>query len=382
MSFNLDDPLAGILSDGSDDSFFDDDILGRKKPAKPKVTATPEKKNELFDIEPDKPKPVSNVIIESKKSESVYDINKSGSFKVDVPKSTSFKAVSPTNFKKGFSNTTSVKLDSKTKAFPDSTKSPAKPKITVSADSLDILADFNDSKKAKSNTSTTIEKGKSSQSLLDDILGGPSTKPPPKQINKPTTASKSEEFDFDSFLGKIETNKTTSSNKTIAQKASVKPEKSVKEEKSQKKTKTSQDWLGIFNDDNEIDGVADMPSWLGGETKSEKTTEPEKVLEQPSKQPPMTKDNSTRTQEEPFKQNLVEEQLTEKIKPINATVFPASNEDLTTEGAAMYLQQQESQLMVALQLKAQEEKLAAMQCKIILDYYLQVFFRKYTILQF
>lgn len=347
MSFNVDDPLAGILSDGSDDSFFDDDILGKKKPARKKSTPTAEKKNALFDLdETEKLKPAASTL--DNRKETLFDI--------DAKKSP----------KSPFKRTDTSKESIKFSQGDTKTKSPAKPKISTSADKIDILSDLIEPKK---DTGKPIEKGKSSQSLLDDILGGSSK--PSGQGTKPVAASKSQEFDIDSILGKGDT-KTSISSKSLPQKSNLK-EKQVKEKKEDapvKKTKTSEDWLGIFQDkeeENDFEDDSGMPSWLvGGDSKKKKPQEKKTA----SKQEPVKE----QTKEEPQKQEQAEEKETVEVKTDtelhvenitksvpSSTMLQGSNEDITAEGAALYLQQQESQIMVALQLKAQEEKLAAMQ---------------------
>lgn len=346
MSFNIDDPLAGILSDGSDDSFFDDDILGKKKTPKKKSTPTFEKKSTLFDLDIDdnKPKSVSNVL--EAKRDSIPDLGKTDKALDDFK---SIKPVSPAPFKRTLSKE-SVKLQ---QAPTKVTKSPAKPKISASTDSLDILGDLNiDSRK----DSKSIEKGKSSQSLLDDILGGTSTKTG-SSTSRPT-AVKSQEFDFDSILGKSES-KATISVKDVPQKSTTTKVDKPKEEKVSKKTKTTEDWLGIFEDKEESEDVSDMPAWLGGgDSKKKKKVEPEAKPEAKKE----VREEKVTIEEEKVTPNEVVIDPIEKLTPmLNAGVMKSSNEDLTAEGAALYLQQQESQLMVALQLKAQEEKLAAMQ---------------------
>ncbi|XP_075978514.1 fas-binding factor 1 twitchy [Anticarsia gemmatalis] len=358
MSFNVDDPLAGILSDGSDDSFFDDDILGKKKTAKKKSTPTAEKKSALFDLgDIDKPKPVS-VGSSVDKKELIFD--------VDAKKS-------PTPFKRAEASKESLTFsqgDSKPKAGFDKlgpSKSPAKAKLSTSADKIDILSDLIEPK-----TSKSIEKGKSSQSLLDDILGGSSTKTGgSSQAARPVTAAKSQDFDIESILGKGEAK--TVSTKSLPQKQIVK-DKDVKDKKDDtpaRKTKSSEDWLGIFQDKEEDDDFEDdsgMPSWLvGGDAKKKKpeqkksASKPEPVKETVREEPDHGQVEERPTVEVRRDVEPVIENVT-KMLP-SSSVLQGSNEDITAEGAALYLQQQESQIMVALQLKAQEEKLAAMQMR-------------------
>ncbi|CAH0398842.1 unnamed protein product [Chilo suppressalis] len=345
MSFNVDDPLAGILSDGSDDSFFDDDIIGKKKPTKAKATPTPEKKNTLFDLESNKPKNDN------------FNIGKSDSVRVN-DSTKNYKPVSPAPFKRELSKESVQLADNKFKPATDTAKSPAKPKISASIDPLDILGDLNQPKKE---TIKPLEKGKSSQSLLDDILGGPSVKPSSTQVNRPIAAAKSQEFDFASILGK---ESKSSDSKPTSQKTTAKPEKPSKEERVPKKTKSSNDWLGIFNDGDENDNVADMPSWLGGETKKKRTETEATAIQQQAATPAAATAETVPALEERRENELTSDHISHNFNKISsAPVLHSSKEDLTAEGASLYLQQQESQLMVALQLKAQEEKLAAMQMR-------------------
>ncbi|KOB75634.1 Fas-binding factor 1 [Operophtera brumata] len=296
MSFNLDDPLAGILSDGSDDSFFDDDILGKKKPVKKKDAITAGKKKSLFDLgETDNPKTTS--VSESKK-EALFDLGgDTGKVLATLEPRASPAPLKRTTSKDSFNI---PQVENKPKPF-DISKSPAKPKVSVSADRIDILSEFGSEPKS-------LGKGKSSQSILDDILGGSSTKPGSSQATRPATAAKNKDFDFESFLGKTTDSKPPP--KTAPQKPIGKidiPREVAKKEEPKKKA--GGDWLGIFQEDDTVtEENPEMPSWLVGGVQG-------------------------------------------------------SSEDITAEGAALYLQQQESQLMVAMQLKAQEERLVAMQTR-------------------
>lgn len=373
MSFNLDDPLAGILSDGSDDSFFDDDILGKKKPAKKKSTPIAEKKTILFDLgDGDKHKP-SNMI---ERKDSLFDLGISDSKKVSVVEqdktSKTENVKSPGPVKKTVSRE-SIKVFTEPKTKPAAEKydpipSPAKSRVSVSADKLDTLGDFTEPKK---DLPKPLERGKSSQSLLDDILGGlPAKTGASFQMTKPsTTITKSQEFDLDSILGKNELKQPTAPSKNLSQKQHVKVE--VPKEDTTKKQKLSEDWLGVFQnkDFDEDEDDAGMPAWLVGDIKKKKPVDkgkktskedsldekPKEIIEETDK----TKSTSQTAEEKEPRVDLNLEQLTKTIPP--TSVLRVSNEDITVESAALYFQQQESQLMVAMQLKEQEEKLAAMQ---------------------
>ncbi|XP_045766693.1 cytadherence high molecular weight protein 2-like [Maniola jurtina] len=359
MNFNIEDPLAGILSDGSDDSFFDDDILGKKKPPKKKETPTAERKNALFDIG----EPITqtnNTKAEDKdlfgdenlKRESSYNEVKSA------------QKASPTPFKRTISKD-SIKInqnEAKTKLLTEKievAKSPAKSKPIMNVDKLNILDD------AKKDPMKPLERGKSSQSLFDDILGGPSLKSGTStQFTKPTTAAKKEDFDLDSILGNTEP-KTTSSKIESQKPVKIEPPKDIKP----KKGKPSDDWLGIFQEKDEVmeeDDTDDVPAWLGGGDKKKKAVNEPSMKTKPTKQShPEEKPKSVVETDETNKTTIdsnIDKVMKADFTP-NAPKLDINQEDLTMEGASLYLQQQESQLMIALQLKAQDEKLASMQLR-------------------
>lgn len=368
MSFNLDDPLAGILSDGSDDSFFDDDILGKKKPARKQSTPISEKKTILFDLgDGDNHKPTNF----NERKDSLFDLGISDSKKVSTVEqdkiSKTENAKSPRTLKKIVSRE-SIKVFTEPKIKPaaekyDSIRSPAKSRVSASADKLDILGDLIESKK---DYSRPLERGKSSQSLLDDILGGASAKTGGsiQGIKQPSTVTKSQEF-------ALEVKQTTPLSKNVSQKQNVKVE--APKEDTTKKQKPSEDWLGIFQnkDFDESEDDAGMPAWLVGDSKKKKPidqemkTAKEDTVEGKSDEKTEEEDKIklisriVKEKEPPLDLNL--EQLTKTIAP--TSVMRVNNEDITAESAALYFQQQESQLMVAMQLKEQEEKLAAMQSK-------------------
>lgn len=341
MNFNLDDPLAGILSDGSDDSFFDDDI-SKKKPPKRSETSIADKKSAIFDLGDKKSQsnhPNDDNLLGEKKNPKEPVVE-------DQPTTDNLKSISPTPFKKTNSK----------EPLLAATKSPHKPKFDLSTDN--ILNDFG--LQPKKDTVKILEKGKSSQSLLDDILGS-SKKTSTQQTTKPTTATKKQSYDLDSFLD-TESRPTTSTAKVATQKSTTKSE-SVKEV-SQSKKKSGDDWLGIFQasenimeEDEEED---DVPAWLGGGGSKKKKNVKEAITESHQKEevPKEKPKTDVDTQKESNNLDHVVQNVVTNIPSMEV-----NQEDITMQGTALYLQQQESQLMVALQLKAQDEKLAAMQSK-------------------
>lgn len=356
MNFNIEDPLAGILSDGSDDSFFDDDILGKKKTPKKKETPTAERKNALFDIG-ESTKQTINIKPEDK-----------GLFRdASLKRESSFNEIktSPAPLKRTISKD-SIKLnqnEAKTKFTPEKIetyKSPAKSKPGISTDKHTILDDI------KKDPIKPLERGKSSQSLLDDILGGPSIKTSTTaQSTKPATAAKKQEFDLGSILGNTEPKQTS---------AKVETQKPVKTEPPKdtkpQKVKPRDDWLGIFQEKDDIieeEDADDVPAWLGGGDKKKKS------VNEPGDGNKLAKQSKNENRK-PEVEDVVESNKITVESNIDRImkVDPSPNipkldnmvqEDLTMEGASLYLQQQEAQLMIAMQLKAQDEKLASMQRK-------------------
>ncbi|XP_028038583.1 fas-binding factor 1 homolog [Bombyx mandarina] len=341
MNFNMDDPLAGILSDGSDDSFFDDDILGKKKPAKKANPRATENKNALFEIE-QAGKPATKL----KPDIATKDV--SLEFSKEDARETKLNTTSPGPTKRVSKDSFKLQpLETKTKTSEFTPKSPAK------ATALNIL-DLLDEPK---NDRVAPEKGKSSQSLLDDILGGPTSKSSNVTKNRPATTVNTN-FDLDTFLGNEDTKPP--SNKGVLKK----PNKTDNPKKeSQLKPKVGADWLGVFQEDTEVDGDdGDMPAWLvGGDKKKKTEKKPKDDIEKKEVKEESNVENKTEHHLESEKPRAVLAEKSSDLSP--PTIIQANNEDITAEGATLFLKQQDSQLMLALQLKAQEEKLAAIQLR-------------------
>ncbi|CAG9088597.1 unnamed protein product [Plutella xylostella] len=363
MNFNLDDPLAGILSDGSDDSFFDDDIIGKKKTPKKKAT-TPiaEKKSALFDLgdtEDVSSKKPQNAM---ERRDSLFGLGDSVPIAEDVKPPVRTESKSPAPFRRAVSKESidfaSSESAAKLKTVP---KSPSRPK-PAAIDKLNILGEMGTA--SVEDNPKTVDKGIKSQGILDDILGGSSSKLGTNlsQNTRSSAAAKSQEFDLDSILGKSESKLNIASNKPSKQ--NVKPEipkqEATSKKVSQPKKKSSDDWLGIFDTKKTEDEEDDaMPSWLLGDKAPKKKRDDQQ--EPPSIAPkPQT---PVKEQKEVGRMEEIPKELGLNVMVPSSNLLHASNEDITTEGANLCLQQQESQLMVALQLKAQEEKLAAMQMR-------------------
>ncbi|XP_045495998.1 trichohyalin-like [Colias croceus] len=362
MSLDLDDPLAGILSDGSDDSFFDDDIMGKKKLSKKKDTVTVDKKKALFDLDgiqatktaKNLSNEVKDIFEPSNKDKEINLASRKPSFKIDNNSKT---ISSPAPMKRTFSKDSIPQT--KDYSNPDNfARSPSKTKITgKSVEKLDLLDDLLEDKK-----SIKTEKGKSSQSLLDDILGGPSLKSSGINQQKQTTSVKNSDVDFDSLLGKTESKQTSNntSKHSTSQKKEIKDVENTKLKQVKPKSSTD-DWLGIFKDKDEAvdEDEADMPSWLTGGVKKKKTDQKPKPAVESTEETKVPETETPTIQKEEYVSK--DRKLEELVKPEQKSTLEITNDDVTLEGAALCLQQQEAQLMVALQLKAQDDKLAAMQ---------------------
>lgn len=367
MNFNIDDPLAGILSDGSDDSFFDDDILGKNK-STIKATPASEKKKHLFNLEENLKDKSQSKITENKNS--LFDLNKEDNKTTTNHTSQNLKTTSdlkiekelvstPTPFKRSLSKD-SVQLHA-TSSIKSITNTDTRKISDRGQNSIDKLGDSNMRPK-KDN----LERGKSSQSILDDILGEPlktaSTSKP--SIIVQNTATKNQEITLDELLGNNDTKPPTVTKFPGKQESTVTQKKEDKKEIKNK----SDDWLGIFqNKQEDNEDEAGMPSWLlGNDNKNTKRKENKKKdeIQQPKDQDDKEKDVKEVVRPEQIKvENLHLDQIMNSA--ITSNIKNNSNEDITTESATLYLKEQESQLMVALQLKAQEEKLAALQCKML-----------------
>uniref|UniRef100_A0A182W3U0 Fas-binding factor 1 C-terminal domain-containing protein n=1 Tax=Anopheles minimus TaxID=112268 RepID=A0A182W3U0_9DIPT len=172
MNFDLDDPLEGLLSDGSNDSLFGNET-SKKQPTK---ATKPGKMEDLFGIKTD---PAKGALITKTVEQSGAVSERGQPASLDYTKTSTSSTHQP-------SSLTSVqgrKLDTPANKPASATVSnkPSTPqKKEISFDDSDLLADLGfDPKKPRSKSS-----------ILDDILGGTltaSTKeiPPKSVISKP-----------------------------------------------------------------------------------------------------------------------------------------------------------------------------------------------------
>uniref|UniRef100_A0A182RBB7 Fas-binding factor 1 C-terminal domain-containing protein n=1 Tax=Anopheles funestus TaxID=62324 RepID=A0A182RBB7_ANOFN len=194
MNFDLDDPLDGLLSDGSNDSLF-----GNETSKKPTKASKPSKMEDLFGIKAD---PAKGTSIPKAVEQSGAASEKVQPASLDYTK----PSISNTQQPSSLTSVQSRKPDTLANKPGSSTASnkPATPqKKEISFDDSDLLADLGfDPKKPKSKSS-----------ILDDILGGTltaSTKEiPPKSVIAKPRQSLTTTLEEPSNTGKVVSRQTT-----------------------------------------------------------------------------------------------------------------------------------------------------------------------------
>ncbi|XP_044269147.1 fas-binding factor 1 [Tribolium madens] len=334
-----DDPLGDVLSDGSNDSFFDEPRPASKRAS---LTKTPEKKSitDLFNITDKTPE--NN----------------------QVPKR-------PDDW---------LGLDSKDTKSPSRTQKLAK-KISFDDDD-DILGNLGLTKRPQSKPETHLEEKKAPSKKLDllESILGPSKS---EDVNKPST--------FEDILkeSKAKTATPTATPKLTPSNPPTEPlllSEGPREGRRRRRSSAGLlDPLGLFSSETKIDDSATkektiinstetpfskptpskstpniisdpgLPEWLGGGS-AIKQSKSENIL--PTKE----------SKPEPAKQ-----EPEKNVEPINESDQSTLNTILTQQklahshmeyqNTAITLQQQESQLLMALQLKKYEDNLSEMQMK-------------------
>uniref|UniRef100_A0A182PI42 Fas-binding factor 1 C-terminal domain-containing protein n=1 Tax=Anopheles epiroticus TaxID=199890 RepID=A0A182PI42_9DIPT len=164
MNFDLDDPLEGLLSDGSNDSLF-----GNEVPKKSDKSTKPSKMEDLFGIKTDVTKRASVPKISEQPTIANEKLQPAS---LDYMKPSSTTAQQPSSL-----TSVQARKPDPTTSKPTGGNKPSTPqKKEISFDDNDLLADLGfDPKKPKSKST-----------VLDDILGGPLTATtkeiPPKSI--------------------------------------------------------------------------------------------------------------------------------------------------------------------------------------------------------
>ncbi|XP_065079447.1 fas-binding factor 1 [Ochlerotatus camptorhynchus] len=364
MNFDLDDPLEGLLSDGSNDSLFGNDT--GKKSKKSTTSSKPEvkqsKMEDLFGIKSDAPK------AEPPKPVAAITAEKEAPVSLDFSKPPiSGQPSSLTSFQTRKTSTPVKKAESTAQ------------RKEITFDDSDVLSDLGfDPKKPKSKSN-----------ILDDILGGPIITSSKDIISKQSKNKQSLGVGKDETAGtksisrqSTETSENLQTESTImggyapsgggASRRSARRKSStalhdplglfsspLESKKADKASKKSADWLGL-NDDSTSNDPEPIPiPKIEPETpKPVETIKPATPVPPPSVVAPVQT-----VQAVPVVQS-VPVSLTTMLKPDIATgaqTMELLNSE--TQSALNTMQQQEFQLMVANQMRSQEQALLGMQHK-------------------
>lgn len=393
IDFDLDDPLGDLLSDNSNDSFYNDD---KGKPATrtqlSRDASLDKKKSNLFGLDDDPPP--ATVVHPNK------DV-KSNPSRGDWLGLVETPTESKINIIQRPSTSPGIKENADKQIVNSSGDLQATIKRTKSSFpySLNFLDDF-----GLSDTEPTPDaikpsaKSANKSSTLDDILGKSTSSfkrqetPPTAKVENPNTTtgyspsnflsvpiSKNVRLSSSSSKLDMEKSLTEAKPKPIKAESAIELSKSVKKDASNisRRQRGNTDWLGLFPDDdlNAKDPLEskdeikqnNLPDWLKPAESKQSEEVMSEVMNQPKAQPSENVVESGHLATSNM--NAMYSDLTSLIgKQMNipellgtgSNLNLLNNSDLEQKSAAICLQQQESQLMVALQLKAQEERLAAL----------------------
>ncbi|XP_052870814.1 fas-binding factor 1-like, partial [Anopheles cruzii] len=373
MNFDLDDPLEGLLSDGSNDSLF-----GDEKAKKPAQTSKPGKMEDLFGI---KPTEASKSALKAEQPSTAANKSQPASLDYSKPPSTTTSTQpqpSSLTSLQGKKPATPVK---KTENTPSGPKPSTPQKKEISFDDSDLLSDLGfDPKRPRAKSS-----------ILDDILGvpmGPSTKEVPskstlakprpsltvakeeapatvKNVSRQSTETSENLPPENTILGGYAPTGAALSRRSGRRKSSVSAlndplglftmeDKAIRRESKQPK-KGGADWLGL-NEDSVSNEVDPLP------TPAPKQVEPPVPVVAAPIQKPVELSVPVRHEPEPPK--------TEGKIPVQPTMpdpllisSTLQLVDAETESALATMQQQDFQISVASQMKSQEKALLDMQQK-------------------
>jgi hypothetical protein len=334
---DLNDPLGDILSEDSDDSFFNDDKYKSTKTKSHQIVNIEAKKSDLFGLTEE---PKSSTIAKLQTLPSIQpEVNKPKHDWLGLGKSDS---ATPIFFEE-------EAVRNELKSVSNITKEPP---VLEKLNFLDEL-DLSEINKRKSRENLSKE-----SFSLDDLLGKKSQTP--IKISETVTSSgytpsvsvKSVARKIDKPIGSF---KVKPELKEVSRAELEKSTPTIEASKRQK----SKDWLGLFGDESDN---------MLTEAKKEKSTKFSDLLKEEStpidiKSTKVVDDRDDRLNESfPNEYKHIQmdfNNLAEKLVPnIDMGV------NIEQQSATLCLQQQESHLMVALQLKSQEERLVAMQGKV------------------
>lgn len=399
IDFDLDDPLGDLLSDNSNDSFYNDD---KSKPAtrtqlSSRDASLDKKKSNLFGLDDDPPRAAA--VLPNKEMKS----NPSGGDwlgLVETPAESRINIIQRPSTSPGIKQN----IDKQNVNSSGDLQSTIKNKTSF-PDSLNFLDDFGLSDTEPTPAATKHPaKSINKSSRLHDILGKSTSSskrqetPPTAKLENPNTStgyspssflstpiSKNVRLSSSSSKLDVERSLPEAKPKPIKAESAIELSKPVKKDASStsRRQRGNTDWLGLFPEDdlNAKDSLEpkeeikqnNLPDWLKpveSKQSEEVVSKQSEATNQPKPQPPENVVESGHlATSNPGNINAMYSDLTSLMaKQMNipevlgtgSNLNLLNNSDLEQQSAAICLQQQESQLMVALQLKAQEERLAAL----------------------
>ncbi|XP_058065542.1 fas-binding factor 1 homolog [Anopheles bellator] len=375
MNFDLDDPLEGLLSDGSNDSLF-----GDEKAKKPAQSSKPGKMEDLFGI---KPSEASKSALKVEQPSTAANKSQPASLDYSKPPSTTSTIHQPSSLTsvQGKKPVTPVK---KTENATSGLKPSTPQKKEISFDDSDLLSDLGfDPKKPRAKSS-----------ILDDILGvpmGPSTKEVPSKstLAKPRPSLPVAKEEATAAAKNVSRQSTETSDnlppentilggyaptgggsavlprRSGRRKSSVSAlndplglfatdDKAVRRESKQPK-KGGADWLGL-NEDSVSNEADPLPTPV-----AKPVVPPVPVVPVPIQKPAELPVPVRHDPEPPKSEGKM------PVQPTMSDPLLISNTlqlvDAETESALVTMQQQDFQISVASQMKTQEKALLDMQQK-------------------
>lgn len=343
MNFDLDDPLGDILSDGSNDSFFETTKKPAYKPTRVPKSSTPIK---------DSNKKMADLFGFKNEEQKFSNLSKSTPFETPPPS----KSAGPSSIGTFKPKEETRKIESPLKQPPSLKSTIQTKRETFDDDNNDIDLGFD------------LKKIKSKSGILDDLLGiesSPATKPQsrpkttsnspaivPRKENQPAPLKPISIIQPDSTgLGSYA---PTAGRPRIGRRSSI----------------NLPDPLGLFTSDDaepkkiESRKTESSTDWLGLDTTKEKT-EPSHQIEEPKLNSQITMPSFQGTQSiAPANIQPISIPMTNALQfksdPMqSAQILSISNRE--TETVMQEMRQQELQVMYAIQIKNQESVLYEMQ---------------------
>lgn len=351
MNFDLDDPLGDILSDGSNDSFFETTKKPTNKSTRAQKPSTPikvsnKKMADLFGIkneEPKFPNPSKSSPFETPPIPKSAGLSSIGTFK---PKEEARKIESPVKQPPSIKSNIQTKRDT---SFDDN-------------DDIDLGFD--------------LKKIKSKSGILDDLLGVDSSPTQKPQVRPRTTPILPNTTTAQKLNLPVPSKSITTSQSDSAGYGSYAPT-AGRPRTGRRPSITNPDPLGLFSTNNtepkkiETRKTEKSTDWLGLDTKNEKNEELHEITEtQPNTTSQITIPSLHGTQivssasVQPLNMNITSGLQFKPDLMQAAQILSMSNRE--TETAMQEMKQHELQIMYAAQIKNQESVLYEMQKRLVI----------------